>query len=191
MICEECIHYPPSVFGGKPCGVCDPYDEGGYLNCFEEGVVGVSDHKIDSLMIDCANLIHRLRECSKNDYETCMKCGAAQIRFCEDVKNVRMREAANKLEKFMAEIKRLNMEADKFTQDNPMFSGSCWVSTNDMKPPKNSAVLGYCGDYKCIFTMYWDGQDWRHFGGRDDKVFYVVTHWRQLPEDPEKVKKYE
>ena len=22
--CESCIHYPPSVMGGKPCGICYP-----------------------------------------------------------------------------------------------------------------------------------------------------------------------
>lgn len=23
-ICESCIYYPPSSFGGKPCSYCDP-----------------------------------------------------------------------------------------------------------------------------------------------------------------------
>ncbi len=31
-ICESCIYYPPSSFGGKPCSYCWPDDP--FMNCY-------------------------------------------------------------------------------------------------------------------------------------------------------------
>lgn len=39
--CETCIHYPPSVLGGKPCCFCDISNPISYYYCEKE-----DDHEV-------------------------------------------------------------------------------------------------------------------------------------------------
>lgn len=32
-LCDTCVHYPPSSFGGKPCSMCNPNDP--VLDCYQ------------------------------------------------------------------------------------------------------------------------------------------------------------
>lgn len=65
-----------------------------------------------------------------------------------------------------------------------------WVSVDDRLPDNcghnhySVAVLGYCEDTKCIYTLVFDWEDssFRHFYGNCKA--HNITHWKPLPQPP-------
>ena len=68
-----------------------------------------------------------------------------------------------------------------------------WISVEERLPETSEglslskAVLVWCHERKNMFTASWfmAGACWSYFGN-SGKLAEIVTHWRHLPEPPEK-----
>ena len=58
-----------------------------------------------------------------------------------------------------------------------------WISVEDRLPEGAKGVLVWEPICKNIYTMYWEDNEWRFFGGRG-KTYYNITHWQPLPQPP-------
>ena len=78
--CEKCIYYPPSSFGGKPCGFCEPDSQ--YFNCFQPTEEAQSNDKnyrftdMSGSRVDCGECRHNDKHCSE------MPCDACCLAHC-------------------------------------------------------------------------------------------------------------
>lgn len=53
------------------------------------------------------------------------------------------------------------------------------------KGPDRKAVLGWCPDTQCVFTIFWDKHDqcWTYYGGHG-RLVEDPTHWMPTPNPP-------
>ena len=52
-------------------------------------------------------------------------------------------------------------------------------------PKDHFAILVYCPDNKCSFTVIWSSPGWTYFGGaRFERLIHEPSHWMPLPTPP-------
>jgi hypothetical protein len=65
-----------------------------------------------------------------------------------------------------------------------------WVPVRERMPDNSKAVLVWCPERKNKYTACWKVPYWLHFGGAcSSEVTEDVTHWKPLPNPPEKLSK--
>ena len=125
-------------------------------------------------------LIERLRHCA-----ACDDCAVCQD-FCkEDCIEDLMSTAADRISDLLTELREENR----------------WIPISERMPDKEWLELGeqegrileviVMIEYaKTATTLFYDGHDGFYNCGEDgEKIFYPVSHWMSLPEDPRKERK--
>lgn len=141
-------------------------------------------------MRDYAKQVDTIRQCVKSE-KFCAECEYAKFGTGSRCKEAMANDAADAIEELQAERDRYK---EAFEQENSARITAMevalrrWISVEERLPDKNYAVIGYCVGNGCIFTVYHDGEKWRHFSQRTDPVFYPVTHWMPLPSVPKEVR---
>jgi oligoribonuclease NrnB/cAMP/cGMP phosphodiesterase (DHH superfamily) len=65
-----------------------------------------------------------------------------------------------------------------------------WIPVRERMPDNSKAVLVWCPERKNKYTACWKVPYWLHFGGAcSSEVTEDVTHWKPLPNPPEKLSK--